>query len=779
LRQAITDHGAFDYILKPFKRNELLNSIQNAFLKRDFSYQKKLREKELQERILQLEKEFHERTHQLRESQIKYKDIVENSNDAIVVVQDGKLKFANTQTVELTGYPQEELKDMSFLEMVHPEDRNMVEESYKREDFPSIFFFRALKKSGEPLFVENNAVRTTWEKRQATLNIIRDVTEHKKTEDALKASQDYARNIIDSSLDMIITVDIDRYIVEFNKAAEETFGYCREELVGTLVDILYANPEEGLAVHKKTVEQDQCVQEILNRRKNGKVFPSFLSASLLRNPRGEMVGVMGVSRDITEHKYAEEALQKSEEKYRSLINDVLDSSATGIFILDSDFRVVWMNRALEDYFDLKRDDIIGKDKRQLIRERIKDTFENPDSFAHTVFTTYDDNTYIERFECHVLPDGTREERWLEHQSQPIQSGLYAGGRIEHYYNITARKQAEENLRKSEEKYRSLFEDSKDAIYITRRDGKFLDVNPALLELFEYSREEMIDKLNVEEIYMYLGDRDTFQKEIEKNGSVRDYEVKFCKKNGTEMDCLLTSTVRRSNEGSILGYQGIIRDITARKQAEKKLTASLKEKEILLKEVHHRVKNNMQVISSMLSLQSQHITDKASLEMFQESQNRIRSMALIHEKLYTSEDLAHIDIASYIHSLTHQLITTYHTLASRVNMDIAITDIFLTITTAIPCGLIINELVTNALKHAFPHQQKGTITVSMTPSTNDHLILTVSDTGIGFPEGIDFRNTTTLGMQLVTSLVEQLEGTITLDRSEGTTFTITFRGGGTV
>ena len=139
-------------------------------------------------------------------------------------------------------------------------------------------------------------------------------------------------------------------------------------------------------------------------------------------------------------------------------------------------------------------------------------------------------------------------------------------------------------------------------------------------------------------------------------------------------------------------------------------------------------------------------------MFQESQNRVRSMALIHEKLYTSEDLAHIDIAEYIHSLTHQLITTYRTIASRVNMDITVTDIFLAITTAIPCGLIINELVTNALKHAFPHQQDGTITVSMTPSTKDSLILTVSDTGIGFSEGIDFRNTTTLGMQLITSMV---------------------------
>ena len=216
------------------------------------------------------------------------------------------------------------------------------------------------------------------------------------------------------------------------------------------------------------------------------------------------------------------------------------------------------------------------------------------------------------------------------------------------------------------------------------------------------------------------------------------------------------------------------EIDERKQAEEQIEASLKEKEVLLKEIHHRVKNNLQVISSMLNLQSQHITDKASLAMFQESQNRIRAMALIHEKLYTSEDLSHIDIASYIHSLTHQLITTYSTASSRVSMDIAITDIFLTITTAIPCGLIINELVSNALKHAFPQQREGTITVSITPSNKDSLILTVSDTGIGFPEGIDFRNTDTLGMQLVNSLVEQLEGTITLDRSKGTRVRIEFR-----
>lgn len=144
-------------------------------------------------------------------------------------------------------------------------------------------------------------------------------------------------------------------------------------------------------------------------------------------------------------KQTKESLQKSEQKYQSLINDVLDSSAVGIFILDPDFKVVWVNKALENYFGLRRDEVIGKDKRQLIRERIKHTFENPEDFVEKVLSTYANNTYIENFECHILAEGKREERWLEHWSQPIQSGLYAGGRIEHYTDITEHKQMEQEV----------------------------------------------------------------------------------------------------------------------------------------------------------------------------------------------------------------------------------------------------------------------------------------------------------------------------------------------
>jgi len=156
-----------------------------------------------------------------------------------------------------------------------------------------------------------------------------------------------------------------------------------------------------------------------------------------------------LKQEIEEQKRTEEALKESELRYRSLTNDVLDTTSVGIFILDSDFHVVWVNQALERYFGLRREEIIGKDKRQLIRERIKDIFEDPVSFAEKVFATYDDNTYIERFECHIVLDSEREERWLEHWSQPILSGLYAGGRVEHYSDITERKSVEAQFRQSQ------------------------------------------------------------------------------------------------------------------------------------------------------------------------------------------------------------------------------------------------------------------------------------------------------------------------------------------
>lgn len=203
-----------------------------------------------------------------------------------------------------------------------------------------------------------------------------------------------------------------------------------------------------------------------------------------------------------------------------------------------------------------------------------------------------------------------------------------------------------------------------------------------------------------------------------------------------------------------------------------LQESLKEKEMLLREVHHRVKNNMQVISSLLALQTSYIKDRKVQEAFRDSQHRVKSMALVHEKLYRDESLEKVNVATYLHSLTQELFSSYG-VQERVALELEVEDFSLNVDAAIPLGLIINELVSNALKHAFPEGKKGEIRVRFRPLGED-VELVVSDNGVGIPESIDFRRTDSLGLHLVTILVEdQLGGTIALNREGGTTFTIVF------
>jgi two-component sensor histidine kinase len=211
----------------------------------------------------------------------------------------------------------------------------------------------------------------------------------------------------------------------------------------------------------------------------------------------------------------------------------------------------------------------------------------------------------------------------------------------------------------------------------------------------------------------------------------------------------------------------------RRQAEEQIRASLQEKEVLLKEIHHRVKNNLQIISSLLSLQSRHIKYEQALEMFKDSQNRVKSMALIHERLYHSEDLSRIDFAKYTQSLTTHLFQSYGVHSNVVKLKLNVVDVFLGIDTAIPCGLIINELVSNSLKHAFPAGREGSISIALHSDEDNQLTLMVSDTGVGFPKDVDFRNTSSLGLKLVRTLTDQLGGTIELERSGGAAFKITF------
>ena len=217
-----------------------------------------------------------------------------------------------------------------------------------------------------------------------------------------------------------------------------------------------------------------------------------------------------------------------------------------------------------------------------------------------------------------------------------------------------------------------------------------------------------------------------------------------------------------------------KELTIRKRAEKQIKHTLNEKEILLKEIHHRVKNNLQVISSLLYFQSKKSNDDRTLEMFNESRNRVRSMALLHEKLYQAEDIGNIDFSDYVRSLTRFLHETYSVEAERAQIDVDVDDIQIGIENAISCGLIINELVSNALKYAFPDEKTGRISVKLRKDVDDDIILIVKDDGVGFPDSFELGKTDTLGMQLVYNLSQRLRGTVEHKNTHGTQFTIRFK-----
>jgi PAS domain S-box-containing protein len=340
-------------------------------------------------------------------------------------------------------------------------------------------------------------------------------------------------------------------------------------------------------------------------------------------------------------------------------------------------------------------------------------------------------------------------------------------------DISERKRAEGVIQQSEENFRVLAETSPAAI-VLHQGEKFIFTNPSTTRITGYSEAELLD-MNFWDCFTE-DSRDM----IRVRGLARlrgesvplQYEQKLITKNGVEKWVVVSAgNIEFSGKPTIIAT---LLDITETKRAEERVSNALADKVVLLKEVHHRVKNNLQIICSLLDLQSSSILDEQLRSCFQNSQDRIRSMALVHEKLYKSEDFASIVFGEYIRDLCTYLFDSYLVDPRRIGLKIDIIDIFIGIDKAILWGLIVNELVSNALKYAFPKDHTGEISISILLDEDDWITLTVADTGVGMPSGLDFKNTQTLGLQLVNMLTLQLNGQICLESTRGTVFNIRAR-----
>lgn len=334
-----------------------------------------------------------------------------------------------------------------------------------------------------------------------------------------------------------------------------------------------------------------------------------------------------------------------------------------------------------------------------------------------------------------------------------------------------------SLKASEDRYSVLVNSLKDhAVLLLDPAGHIITWNAGAERIFGYRAEEvlgdLVSRFSSPEDQESGKMQNTF-KEATLLGLCEDQGWRG-RKEGSLFWAEIVTTPFTNDKGILLGYSQVVRDITRRKQIQDTLTASLHEKEALLKEIHHRVKNNLQMISSLLRLQSENIQDPALLAIFLESQNRVRSMAIIHECLYQSPDLARMDFSDYVDKLTDNLLRTYSVQMNKISIRLDVDKVPLNLDIAIPCGLIITELVSNALKYAYPGTRTGSILVKFRVQPNKGYELTVADEGVGLTHPIDFESTTSLGLRLVHMLTEQLRGQICVESPPGTRFTIAFK-----
>jgi PAS domain S-box-containing protein len=330
------------------------------------------------------------------------------------------------------------------------------------------------------------------------------------------------------------------------------------------------------------------------------------------------------------------------------------------------------------------------------------------------------------------------------------------------------------LRASEQRFRRLFEANIIGIAFSDFSGQEIEANDAFLELIGYTREDLQAgrirwNMMTPPEYRHLDAR--AEAELKANGVCTPFEKEYLRKDGRRVPVLIGVARLEDAPEQCVGFA---LDLSERWRLEAQLRASLQEKEVLLKEVHHRVKNNLQVVASLLDMQADTIEDLSIRMLFENSQQRIQSIALIHESLYQSGDVvAQVNAAEYLPRLSQQLFEAYRSPGDRLSLRVHAEPVWLEVATAIPCGLLVTELVTNSFKHAFPDGRGGEIHLTLRQDPPGTCVLIVGDTGVGLPEGLDIRATESLGWQLVRLLTEQLKGIIKLEGHRGATVTITF------
>jgi len=630
----------------------------------------------------------------------------------------------------------------------------------------------------------------------------RDITERKHAEKIILENQKNLRQIIDLSPHLIYAKDEDGRFILVNNSVSGIYNTKASELIGKKDSDFACNPEDAKKFRKDDLEviktkKAKFIQETITNSKGE--IRDLQTTKIPYSPAGlEKKAVLGISVDITDLKRTEKELMLSEERFRSIV----DLSQEGIIIIDDNYLIDYANNGLSELIGYENSELIGEDFRKFLNKKsLQLTVERYNKRRQGIpvppkyeieLVKKDGSALLVEISNVIINDKDDKIKTLTQllditqrkRSEKIQHVLYS---IASAVNTTPNlddlfHQIKEYLHEiidTTNFYVALYDEERDLLSLNynvdEKDsftafppGKTLSNHVLKTGKPFLATEESIEALEKEGIIELVGSPSRIWLGVPLK--IRSKIIGIMVVQSYDNPNLYTEKDMEILE--IVSYD--IAQAIEHKKSEEELKTSLNEKEVLLKEIHHRVKNNLQIISSLLNMQSREIKDSDTIKLFKESQNRVKSMAIIHHKLYENEDITNVDFNSYVKSLTRNLFHSFKINSQKVKLIVEIDNIMLDISIAIPLGLIMNEIISNSLKYAFPEGRTGSINISLKKNENDFYKLIISDNGIGFQTELGDLNRESLGMNLIEIFVQQLRGSLDIDSSQGVAYIIIFK-----
>jgi PAS domain S-box-containing protein len=706
---------------------------------------------------------------QLERERAHFESVFEGIGEGLLITDlDDRIQYANERMTQIYGFSREQMVGRLAYEVFLPRDEWPVLQgrNERRVAGHCDYEVQMCRNTGERVWVLIHAtpLRDASGEVVGTIGVQLDVTGRKQAEIALGNSEKQWRDVFEHAVDGLVVNDFQGNLLEVNAQFCDSLGYSREELLLMNVRDVELNFEGGSVAPKweSLRAGGRATVEGRLRRRDGTTLP--VEVRIGRIEWNGVPALLALVRDVSERHSREAARRELQARLRSVVGAASDA----IVLADADGKIVLWNGGAHKMFGWDEDEALARNVCELMPERFR--------AAHRAGMSRVSEGNPPRLEGRTLSLMGLHKDGHEF-SVEVTLGVWREGAHTFYASVlrdvTERQQMERELQNALWERRLLMEAVPDALFRLDVEGNFVAWNRQVEHITGLAASELEGR----SAFQFFGPEhagrvaDAVSQTLAQ-GSFQ-IEAPILHANGSAIPYSFSAVLLQDEEGRVLGLVGTGRDVSERLIIEEQMRASLREKEVLLKEIHHRVKNNLQIINSLLSMQAEALGDERVKTAFSESQGRIRAMALIHETLYSAGDLGRIDVRAYCERLTGALVRSYGEEARGVEMRLDIArELFLPLDAAVPCGLIINELVTNSFKYAFPSGRRGLISVAIERQNEHRWTLCVGDNGAGMPD-LNLQTVTSTGLQLVTGLCDQLEATYRVEREGGTRWTISF------